>query len=457
MSGFHKSLRQIARLVFDSTYNFLRTSLISNGEEIDVQNPLPCDGDSVYVKDLDLTYCDNYNFSGDVTDYFDSLKTVNTDATTNNPKQIKLWFKRTVYAHAIGFGCDDITKGFGNSITIKLLGSGEEVRFSKIFIPSNPNSFLAEFGPKAFNGVIFEFNTATEVCLSNVTIRKSLETSSTIQGQTPAGEIKEVNVTQDGDLSISNNSSGLAIAEGNVTGKTFIHKFGKAPDFDTGDGVVTVWDGADDNDINQMQYVYSTTAAIDSVSSSSTSDTFDIEIQGLDGDYALVNQTVTLNGQNRVALTTNLLRVFRMKNVNSIDNVGHIYCFENVALSLGVPTDSTKVRAVIQPTKNQTLMAVFTIEADKTGYMRDWFASIAGASKSSNYIVELRARPLGGVFQLKHESALEDGGTSYIQHKYEEPEKFEEKTDIEMRVSLTEAGATGAAFSGGFDIVLVEN
>jgi hypothetical protein len=111
----------------------------------------------------------------------------------------------------------------------------------------------------------------------------------------------------------------------------------------------------------------------------------------------------------------------------------------------------------MQPGNNQTLMAVYTIPDGKTGYMRDWYASVAGANKTTNYIMELRARPTGKVFQLKHKSSLSDDGTSYIQHKYEEPEVFAARTDIEMRCQLTASGATAAAVSAGFDIVLVDD
>jgi len=200
-----------------------------DGSAVDVQHPVPTNGDSVYVKDIDVANSDNGNFSGSVTDYFDSLKTVNLDATANNPKTIMLWFNRTIYSHAIGFGCDDLAKGFGTDITVHLLGSGEAIRFTKNYTGVGPNSFLAEFGPKAFNGVLIEFNTAAEVCLSNLTIGKSTETNATLHGTDPNGNIQEVLVTEDGSLSIENNSSGLSIAEGNVTGKTFIHKFGNTP------------------------------------------------------------------------------------------------------------------------------------------------------------------------------------------------------------------------------------
>ena len=283
-----------------------------------------------------------------------------------------------------------------------------------------------------------------------------------ISGENGDGLFHNVKTTADGNLTISDNSSGLAIAEGNVSNTTYIHKFGGAPDFDTADGEVTIWDGADDSNIDQMVYQYSTTAAIDSISSSNSGDTQDIKIQGLDADFNLITQTVTLNGQTRVALSTPLIRAFRGKNDNSTDLAGHVYVYENTTLSSGVPIDSTKVRLVIQPGFNQTLMALYTIPAGVTGYMRDWYASTAGASKDSQYIIKLWAREYDDTagsykaWQLKHVTSISDVGTSYIQHKYEEPEKFEAKVDIRLTVEATAVGATGASVAGGFDIVLVD-
>lgn len=278
-----------------------------------------------------------------------------------------------------------------------------------------------------------------------------------LTGENGFGEWHNVKVTHDGNLTVSDNSSGLSIAEGHVSGKTFIHKFGNAESFSSGDNLITVWDGADDVGIDQMVYQYSTIADIDSLSCENDGDVFDIEIQGLDVNYNVVIQTITLTGQTRKVLDINLIRVFRMKNVGSVNNAGHIYCYVDVLLAVGIPTDSTKIRAVIQPENNQTLMAIYTIPNGKTGYMRSWFAGFAGAKKSTDYIIELRARPFGQVFQIKHKSSLVEGATSYFQHSYVEPEMFNEKTDIEMRADITAVSVTGASVSAGFDIVLIDN
>lgn len=425
-----------------------------------VQYPLPCNGDSIYDKNIDTDVSDNGDFSGEVTGYFNSLISISENTTTDNPKIIKVWFARTVYAHSIGLGCNDLSKNFGNSITLELLGSGEVVR-KTVNSTGDVNSRLIEFGPAAFNGFNLKFNTAADVCLSNITIQQSIQTTATIQGTTPTGDVLEANVTDDGDLSISDNSSGLAIAEGNVTGKTFIHKFGEAPDFDSGDGSVTIWDGADDSlfaALPPMNITYSTTADTGTISSSNIGDTVDIEIQGLDANKEVVVQTITLNGQTDVSLPTDLIRAFRMKNVGSTDLVGVVYLRVNgTAQTAGVPNNASDVRAIINNGNNQTLMSIYTIPAGKTGYMRDFYADIVGANKVSNYKVKLLARPEGQVFQVKHVKGLSESGTSSVQHDYNEPEVFEEKTDIELRVETTDSPITGANISGGFDIVLEDN
>lgn len=270
----------------------------------------------------------------------------------------------------------------------------------------------------------------------------------------------QADVTIDGDLTIADNSSGLAIAEGIVSGKTFVHKFGEAPDFDNSDGEVTMWDGANDAILGggAMVYTFSSSADIDTISSSDGGDTQVIEIQGLDTNFDLVTQTKTLTGQTDAILDTPLIRVFRMKNIGSSDIAGVVYLRTNGSgQSGGVPSTANTARAIINNGNNQTLMVVYTVPNGKTGYMRSWYAATAGANRSSEYKIKIKSMSFGGVFQVKHSSAISDEGTSKDNHPYIEPEVFAATTDIIMTVEMLTSAATQADISGGFDIVLVDD
>jgi hypothetical protein len=437
--------------------NALDARLITDsGVDVGAQHPLSVSADSIYALDLDLDNCDNGGFSRTVSNYFEDLKAVAIDASATNPKSIKLWFNRTIQTHTIGFGCDDLTKSFSN-IKLSFLGSGEEVRYiwDGSADSTKRNSYLVDLPSLALNGVLIEFYTADEIGLSNIFIAKFNDVFAQLSATKDDDTVVAIGATGSGNLRVTDAESGLAIAKGDVVGHTFIHKFGRAPDFDTADGAVTIWDGAEDVGLDEMQYTYSTTAIIDSLSSGDNGDTQDIEVQGLDANYTPVTQTITITGQTRKALDTNLIRVNRLTNVGTTDVAGNVFCYENTTLSAGIPVDTTKVRAVLVDGNNQTEMAVYTVPAGYTGYLRQWFASSSGAKKTTNYLMRMRARPFGQVFQLKHSSAIADAAP-YI-HTYIEPEAFTEKTDIEMTAQITANTVTEAAVSAGFDIVLVAN
>jgi hypothetical protein len=436
---------------------------------VDAQNPLPSDGDQVYGKDLLLDRSDEYNFtmpdypSADKRQILTSLVSdvfvEKLDNTSNNPKQILLTFRRPILTNS--FGINSWNGDFSNTKVTISQGDFDIVVIDESSDNTKVDIKLFDIEPSKFSSMLIEFYTSDPVSIGLVGIFKNIETASRIQGITPSGFVKNVSVTEDGNLSISDNSSGLAIAKGDVTGTTFIHKFGNAPDFDNVDGLVSIWDGANDGDIAEMQYNYSVSNAIGYISSTTPADTQDIEIQGLyddgSGNWLLHTQTATLIGQAKVALSQPLIRVFRMKNVGSTDIGGIVYCYEDDTPVGGRPPNTDRIRAVINGDNNQTLMALYTVPSDKTGYMRNWFASTAGANRSTNYVIDVKARPFGQVFQLKHRSAISEDGNSLVQHIYEEPEVFSSKTDIEMKAFALAGGVTGATIAAGFDMVLIDD
>jgi len=263
---------------------------------------------------------------------------------------------------------------------------------------------------------------------------------------------------EDTNIDIANGGvrmdTGSGVARGEYIGESAVNKFGSAPDFDTGDLSVTIWDGADDADINQMNYVYSTTSDINAVSSNNTGDTGTLNVVGLGPGYVACDQTVTLSGTSLVSLATTMLRVFRMKNTSTTSNIGHVYCYVTTALTSGKPDDMTYLRAVIQPKLNQTLMSIYTVPAGKTATMDSWFAGEGGAKKTTNYVIDIKARKQGECFQLKHRSSISDSGTGHLQHEYKYPLIFTEKTDIEMKAQITAGAITSGVVVAGFSLGL---
>lgn len=428
----------------------------SDGTNVDVQHPLPTDGDTVYKKDINLDVSDNFNFSGLPADFFNSLITVQSDVTANNPKQLKFWFNRTVYASAIGLGCNDLGQSFSN-IKVMLLGSGEVVRHTIDLSADSTklNSKLIQFAPSAFNGFLIEFLTVDPVGLSNITVRKEIKVDAQLEALKASGEVVHINASKSGNLQITDAEGGLAIAKGEVAGTGFIAKFGNAHDFDTSDGFVNIWDGADDANTNIMQYTYSTVTDINRISSSDNGDTQQVTITGLDENWVEVTQIITLTGQTPVLLPTVLIRCYRMKNIGATELAGFVYCYTSAAaVSAGVPAPSTTVRAIIENGEGQTLMAMVPIPANRMGYLNSWYFSASGARRDSTHVMKLRVREFGGVFVTKHVQAISFAGSSSIEHNYKIPLPYPEKTDIEMIANTDE---NQAGVSGGFDLVLVDN
>ena len=189
--------------------NAIDARLVSeDGSKVGVQSPLPVNTESVHASDINVQYSDNGGFSGNISDYFISLKSVSVDTSATDPKSIKLWFNRTVQTSTIGLGCDDLTKSFSN-VQIKFLGSGEEVKF--VWDGTNDstkrNSYLIELPPIVINGVIIEFHTADAIGLSNIYIPKLNDTRAQIAAIKDDDTVASLTAEDDGSLrvSVSNN------------------------------------------------------------------------------------------------------------------------------------------------------------------------------------------------------------------------------------------------------------
>lgn len=166
-----KSEREVLNRSFDEDKELINVNL-KDVSAVDVQYPLPVDGDSVYLKDIDTTRSDVGNFSGLVTDPFSDLHSVNFDETTDNPKNFLIHFKRTVVTALIGIGCSEIAS-FSNVKLIGILSGGIETTITDFSTDdTDRTSQFFSFPNTGLNALRIEFHTADPVCITNIFIPK---------------------------------------------------------------------------------------------------------------------------------------------------------------------------------------------------------------------------------------------------------------------------------------------
>lgn len=239
--------------------------------------------------------------------------------------------------------------------------------------------------------------------------------------------------------------SPLFISDDEFVGFQHINKFGNNPDIDA-NVYEDIWDAGG-------TYVFPTEARIHDITSTDTNDTSGgtgartINIQGLDANYNEIEEDVTLNGTTNVPTTKSFLRIHRMK-VTSAGSGGE--AVGNITAT--AQTDAT-VSAQITNRRNQTLMAIYTVPAGKTGYITNIFSSV-GRKATTALEVELYVRPFGEVFQIKMLLSGHSQGSSHIQHMNNPYIKITEKSDIKLKATVT---TNNSNISGGFDIILIDN
>jgi hypothetical protein len=240
----------------------------------------------------------------------------------------------------------------------------------------------------------------------------------------------------------------LAIARGFTKGHRSLYKFGYNPDVNSEEE--TVWSQGGN-------MTYPTSAVTMFVSSTSVNDANggtganSILIQGLDENYDEIEETVFLNGQTQVATQLAYLRVYRafvtLAGTGGTSG-GTIYIGSSGATG-GVP--NTTVYANLS-FGNQTQIAAYTVPAGYTLYLDDinFTAALSTANKTAT--CSFVSRTFGSnVFRTRFINVLQ---SNQLITKFEYPQPFPEKTDLECRVTTnTTSNAIGASFQG----VLIKN
>lgn len=225
----------------------------------------------------------------------------------------------------------------------------------------------------------------------------------------------------------------LAIGEGDVTDHIPVLKFGYNPSVANG-ATETIW-------LYGGLYPWS---AFDGgavtlyLKSTSASDTETIVVEGLDANYDLLQETVTLTGTTAVATTNAFLRVSRMRISGPEINVGDITAHAGSAVGTVVSDIGTGY--------GQTLKGTYTVPRNYYAMMMDLSVR---SGKNDDMLLEAYKREPGEAFRIFHLSEIYE---NQYRHDYVLPKIFPPKTDIDIRVT---AQVQNISASCNFDLILV--
>ncbi len=249
----------------------------------------------------------------------------------------------------------------------------------------------------------------------------------------------------------------LQASRGDIYKHTLLDKFGYNADIAT--ATETLWS------LGGI-YAWRTTATKVKISSSDAKDTATgvgartVLIQGLDADYAEIEETLTMAGQTASSESTNtywrIHRAVVVTNGSEFDNAGTLYVHKTGAtLTAGVSTLADTL-TVISPGFGQTLQSFYTVPANKTLYITQLHVS-AGAAALNTVTATVRTKDATAAANLWgwNTKAIRTFGLgAAVDGILAVPIVVTEKYDIEM-TALVNTGT--AAVSGTFAGYLVDD
>lgn len=244
-----------------------------------------------------------------------------------------------------------------------------------------------------------------------------------------------------------NEDFALQVARGQVQGHTVVNIFGYNSDVDTSEE--SIWpDGG--------TIPHPTVASVLTISSSSASDTSagtgarTVRVEGLDGNYNVVSETVTLNGQTAVDTTNSYLYINSFYVITTGSggvNAGNINAGTGT-VTAGVPA---VLYDIIATGYNNRTTGHYCVPAGYTGYMTSGIITTGQVSGSTSVTAFLKQHGPDGVLRVGAVSTLNNGS---VQYDFSPPYIIPQKNCVGASVIGSAANNSASSF---FNIILVKN
>lgn len=231
----------------------------------------------------------------------------------------------------------------------------------------------------------------------------------------------------------------LEVQQGLIPGYAFNHKFGAAPSMAA--NTATVWDV--DDTLYPWDALGSGGSIVNVERNNVADNGFIVTVQGLDENYEFAEEDITITGADQVGsqLFTRVNRAF-------ISDAGTTNAGD-INIEAGAAGGTTVGR--ITAGYGQTLMAVYTIPAGKTGYLIHMSCTGSSDTDASGSIRKREFEQ--DAFRIQHAFELQLRGGQY-DYQFGAPLVFSEKTDIEIRIVNR---SNNKRITAAFDVLLVDN
>lgn len=256
----------------------------------------------------------------------------------------------------------------------------------------------------------------------------------------PSGDILKIKPNGSTDVNVIESINlMLEISRGNVSGMSPINKFGHNPNVGNS-ALEDIWNGSEESlwpSVAEKVNVNGT----DSNDTSGGTGARTIQLFGLDSLWNRITEILPMGGLTSILSLKSYLRLYRAK-ILTAGSAGH-----NLA-DIHIIQETSGIKLIDLPaTQNQSQSTQFSVPADHTLYIIDWFWGLK-AKKSTD--LQFSIREFGSVFQVKKRLILD----SSHNHPWLPYLPVLEKSDIRIRA---QASTGSHEVSSGYNGILVAN
>jgi len=239
----------------------------------------------------------------------------------------------------------------------------------------------------------------------------------------------------------------LQVGRGQIPFHQYVFQFGQAATVTTNQ---SVWAGSG-------AYAFPASATVMKISSGNANDTSagtgarTVRIVGLDANYNVISEVVSLNGQTAVNTTNSYLRIndFYVLTCGSGNTAAGIIYAGTGVVTTGVPAT---IYSAMPVAYNAQTQAIYTVPAGYTAYVSSYTFSSNNGTANTTCSGFLYVYQFGNNFPTIEASARFNGGNAFDRH-FDYPLAFVEKTDLDMHVTSSNSGQ----MTGEMHILLIKN